>query len=126
MNDNFLIMCLQARFYEGKEPIQLFSIFQSFLVFKVWPLTKTSSSESVFLLLKLSFCGSFISTIRNSAWSFPRVILQGGVSSGYKKFVKENSTTDETYSEEGAALFRIQGSGPENMQAIQVEPVDPP
>ncbi|RWW46429.1 hypothetical protein BHE74_00047656, partial [Ensete ventricosum] len=47
----------------------------------------------------------------------------GGVSSGYKKFVKENSTTDETYSEEGVALFRIQGSGPENMQAIQVEPV---
>ncbi|RWW02374.1 hypothetical protein GW17_00034541 [Ensete ventricosum] len=51
------------------------------------------------------------------------LLLDGGVSSGYKKFVEENSTTDETYSEEGVALFRIQGSGPENMQAIQVEPV---
>lgn len=30
---------------------------------------------------------------------------------------------DETYSEGGIALFRVQGSGPENMQAIQVEPV---
>ncbi|XP_042425386.1 villin-5-like [Zingiber officinale] len=28
-----------------------------------------------------------------------------------------------TYSEEGIAVFRVQGSGPENMQAIQVEPV---
>ncbi|CAL9082850.1 unnamed protein product [Musa acuminata var. zebrina] len=81
MVENLKSQAVLARFYEGKEPIQLFSIFQSFLVFK------------------------------------------GGVSSGYKKFVKENSTTDETYSEEGAALFRIQGSGPENMQAIQVEPV---
>ncbi|KAG6538720.1 hypothetical protein ZIOFF_003848 [Zingiber officinale] len=52
-----------ARFYEGKEPIQFFCIFQSFQVFKM------------------------------------------------------------TYSEEGIAVFRVQGSGPENMQAIQVEPV---
>ncbi|KAK1317424.1 Villin-4 [Acorus calamus] len=70
---------VQARFYEGKEPIQFFSIFQSFIIFK------------------------------------------GGVSTGYKKYIADNSIEDETYSEDGVALFRIQGSGPDNMQAIQVE-----
>jgi type II secretory pathway component PulM len=49
--------------------------------------------------------------------------LQGGLSSGYKKFISENGIDDDSYSEEGLALFRVQGSGPENMQAIQVEPV---
>ncbi|CAD5168600.1 unnamed protein product [Musa acuminata subsp. malaccensis] len=72
---------VQARLYEGKEPIQFFSIFQSFLACK------------------------------------------GGLSSGYKNFVAENTIADETYSKDGVALFRVQGSGPENMQAIQVEPV---
>ncbi|CAL9182631.1 unnamed protein product [Musa hybrid cultivar] len=72
---------VQTRLYEGKEPIQFFSIFQIFIVFK------------------------------------------GGLSSGYKRFITENSTADETYSEDGLALFRVQGSGPDNMQAIQVEPV---
>lgn len=48
---------------------------------------------------------------------------QGGLSSGYKNFVAENTIADETYSKDGVALFRVQGSGPENMQAIQVEPV---
>ncbi|KAI3956444.1 hypothetical protein MKX01_016857 [Papaver californicum] len=71
----------QARIFEGNEPIQFFSIFQSFVVFK------------------------------------------GGVSSGYKSYIAENGVADETYSEDGVALFRVQGSGPENMQAIQVEPV---
>ncbi|KAL6843230.1 hypothetical protein ACP4OV_026943 [Aristida adscensionis] len=50
-------------------------------------------------------------------------VFKGGLSSGYKKFVAENGIDDDTYSEDGLALFRIQGSGPENMQAIQVEPV---
>uniref|UniRef100_A0A6N2M4K4 Gelsolin-like domain-containing protein n=1 Tax=Salix viminalis TaxID=40686 RepID=A0A6N2M4K4_SALVM len=71
----------QARIYEGNEPIQFFSIFQSFIVFK------------------------------------------GGHSSGYKKYIAENELPDETCKEDGAALFRVQGSGPDNMQAIQVEPV---
>lgn len=52
-----------------------------------------------------------------------QVPLQGGLSSGYKKFIAENGIDDDSYSEEGLALFRVQGSGPENMQAIQVEPV---
>eukprot|EP00267_Zea_mays_P048300 XP_020400860.1 villin-4 [Zea mays] len=70
---------VQARLYEGKEPIQFFVIFQSLQVFK------------------------------------------GGLSSGYKNFIAENNILDDTYSEGGIALFRIQGSGSENMQAIQVD-----
>ncbi|RCV22068.1 hypothetical protein SETIT_4G190500v2 [Setaria italica] len=49
------------------------------------------------------------------------VIYKGGTSTGYKKFVSENNIEDDTYSESGVALFRVQGSGPENMQAIQVD-----
>lgn len=81
MVESAKFQAVQARFYEGKEPIQFFVIFQSFQVFK------------------------------------------GGLSSGYKRFIAENGIGDESYSEDGLALFRIQGSGPENMQAIQVEPV---
>ncbi|KAK1268696.1 Villin-4 [Acorus gramineus] len=79
MVESLKSQAVQARFYEGKEPIQFFSIFQSFIIFK------------------------------------------GGVSTGYKKYIADNSIDDETYSEDGVALFRIQGSGPDNMQAIQVE-----
>ncbi|KAI4969901.1 hypothetical protein ZWY2020_000815 [Hordeum vulgare] len=49
------------------------------------------------------------------------VIFKGGASTGYKKYVSENGTEDDTYSDNGVALFRVQGSGPENMQAIQVD-----
>lgn len=49
--------------------------------------------------------------------------MQGGISSGYKNYIIENNIVDETYSEDGVALFRIQGSSAENMQAIQVDPV---
>ncbi|KAK2970712.1 hypothetical protein RJ640_015137, partial [Escallonia rubra] len=81
MVESLKFLPAQARIYEGNEPIQFFSIFQSFIVFK------------------------------------------GGHSDGYKRYVAEKELPDETYTEEGIALFRIQGSGPENMQAIQVEPV---
>ncbi|RLM64940.1 hypothetical protein C2845_PM16G19160, partial [Panicum miliaceum] len=74
---------VQARIYEGREPIQFFVIFQSLQVFK------------------------------------------GGLSSGYKNFIAENGNTDDTYSDGGIALFRIQGSGSENMQALQVDAVCP-
>ncbi|XBI69081.1 hypothetical protein VPH35_048196 [Triticum aestivum] len=53
------------------------------------------------------------------------VIFKGGASTGYKKFVSENGIQDDTYSENGVALFRVQGSGPDNMQAIQVDAVAP-
>uniref|UniRef100_A0A0D9W924 HP domain-containing protein n=1 Tax=Leersia perrieri TaxID=77586 RepID=A0A0D9W924_9ORYZ len=72
---------VQARLYEGKEPIQFFVIFQSLQVFK------------------------------------------GGLSSAYKNFISVNGIDDDTYVEAGLALFRIQGSGSENMQAIQVDAV---
>ncbi|KAL9686046.1 hypothetical protein QQ045_023501 [Rhodiola kirilowii] len=81
MVESFKYVPCQARFYEGKEPVQLHAIFQSFIVFK------------------------------------------GGLSEGYKKYVAEKEIPDDTYSEESTALFRIQGYGPENMQAIQVEAV---
>ncbi|KAK8635439.1 hypothetical protein V6N13_004176 [Hibiscus sabdariffa] len=71
----------QACIHEGSEPIQFFSIFQSFIVFK------------------------------------------GGRSEGYKNYIAEKEIPDSTYTEDGLALFRVQGSGPDNMQAIQVEAV---
>ncbi|KAL0428335.1 UNVERIFIED_CONTAM: Villin-4 [Sesamum latifolium] len=50
------------------------------------------------------------------------IVFKGGLSKGYKKYIAEKELPDDTYSEDGLALFRVQGSGPENMQAIQVEP----
>nr|GEW24758.1 villin-4-like [Tanacetum cinerariifolium] len=51
------------------------------------------------------------------------LVLKGGLSDGYKNSISEKELPDDTYKEDGVALFRVQGSGPENMQAIQVEPV---
>jgi hypothetical protein len=45
------------------------------------------------------------------------------MSKGYKKFIAEKGITDETYEENKTALFRVQGTSPNNMQAIQVDPV---
>ncbi|KAG7029831.1 Villin-4, partial [Cucurbita argyrosperma subsp. argyrosperma] len=81
MVESLKFLPVQACLYEGNEPIQFYSIFQSFVVFK------------------------------------------GGLSKGYKNYVAEKEIQDETYQEDGIALFRVQGSGPENMQAIQVDPV---
>lgn len=81
MVESMKFLPVQARIYEGHEPIQFFSIFQSFIV------------------------------------------LKGGRSDGYKTYIAEKEIPDETYKEDGVALFRVQGSGPDNMQAIQVEPV---
>ncbi|KAF8042572.1 hypothetical protein BT93_A1032 [Corymbia citriodora subsp. variegata] len=81
MVESLKFLPVQARIYEGNEPIQFFSIFQSFIVFK------------------------------------------GGLGEGFKSYIAEKEIPDETYKEDGVALFRVQGSGPDNMQAIQVEPV---
>ncbi|KAL2482931.1 Villin-4 [Forsythia ovata] len=51
------------------------------------------------------------------------IVLKGGLSEGYKNYIAEKELPDDTYTEDGLALFRIQGTGPDNMQAIQVEPV---
>ena len=48
-------------------------------------------------------------------------IYQGGLSEGFKTYIAENELPDDTYTEDGVALFRVQGSGPDNMQAIQVD-----
>ncbi|RAL50815.1 hypothetical protein DM860_015962 [Cuscuta australis] len=51
------------------------------------------------------------------------IVFKGGHSEGYKKFLAEKELPDDTYREDGIALFRVQGTGPDNMQAIQVVPV---
>ncbi|CAI9787463.1 unnamed protein product [Fraxinus pennsylvanica] len=51
------------------------------------------------------------------------IVLKGGLSEGYKNYIAEKELPDDTYTEDGLALFRVQGTGPDNMQAIQVEPV---
>ncbi|KAK7289772.1 hypothetical protein RIF29_03698 [Crotalaria pallida] len=50
------------------------------------------------------------------------IIFKGGNSPGYKRFLEEGMV-DETYSENRVALFRVQGTSPDNMQAIQVDQV---
>ncbi|CAN4123769.1 unnamed protein product [Withania somnifera] len=51
------------------------------------------------------------------------IVYKGGLSEGYKKHLVEKELADDTYKEDGVALFRVQGTGPDNMQSIQVEPV---
>ncbi|XP_042001332.1 villin-4-like [Salvia splendens] len=51
------------------------------------------------------------------------IIFKGGLSAGYKNSLAQKGLQDDTYSEEGVSFFRIQGTGPDNMQAIQVDPV---
>ena len=68
--------------------------------------------------LHLLLASLLVSSLTKNGWR-----NQGGLSSGYIKFIAENGSDDDSYSEEGLALFRVQGSGPENMQAVQVEPV---
>ncbi|KAG6413127.1 hypothetical protein SASPL_125828 [Salvia splendens] len=51
------------------------------------------------------------------------IVFKGGLSSAYKNYLAEKELPDDTYKDEALALFRVQGSGPENMQSIQVEPV---
>ena len=49
--------------------------------------------------------------------------MQGGLSTRYKRFIAEKGIADETYDEKKTALFRVQGTSPNNMQAIQVDQV---
>ncbi|PHT48029.1 hypothetical protein CQW23_12237 [Capsicum baccatum] len=51
------------------------------------------------------------------------IVFKGGLSEGYKKHLIEKELADDTYKEDGIALFRVQGTGPDNMQSIQVEPI---
>ncbi|GAB4859960.1 actin filament capping [Ancistrocladus abbreviatus] len=57
-------------------------------------------------------------------WIMQRlVVAKGGMSTMYKNFIAEKGITDETYDGNKTALFRIQGTCPLNMQAIQVNQV---
>ncbi|XP_073305104.1 villin-4-like [Primulina huaijiensis] len=49
------------------------------------------------------------------------IVFKGGLSEGFKNHMAVNELPDNTFAEDGLALFRVQGSGPDNMQAIQVE-----
>ncbi|XP_010088412.2 villin-3 [Morus notabilis] len=51
----------------------------------------------------------------------PMVVLKGGLSSGYKKFIAEKGLADETYTADGVALIRISGTSVHNNKALQVE-----
>ncbi|CAN6444816.1 unnamed protein product [Victoria cruziana] len=53
----------------------------------------------------------------------PIVILKGGLSSGYKKFISDKNLKDETYGADGVALIRISGVLAHNSKAVQVDPV---
>ncbi|XP_022135032.1 villin-4-like isoform X2 [Momordica charantia] len=66
---------------------------------------------------------SALSMARKMVESLKFLPVQGGLSDGYKNYITENEIPDVTNVEDGVALFRIQGSGPDNMQAIQVEAV---
>lgn len=49
--------------------------------------------------------------------------MQGGISSGYKKFVEEKGLKDETYCADGVALIRISGTAVHNNKTLQVDAV---
>jgi hypothetical protein len=50
-------------------------------------------------------------------------IMQGGTSSGYKKFVEEKGLKDETYCSDGTALIQISGTAVHNNKTLQVDAV---
>lgn len=51
------------------------------------------------------------------------IIFKGGLSARYKRSIAENGLADETYDDNKTALFRVQGTNRNNMQAIQVDQV---
>ncbi|QCD97413.1 gelsolin [Vigna unguiculata] len=53
----------------------------------------------------------------------PMVVLKGGVSSGYKKFIADKGLPDETYTADSIALIRISGTSPHNNKVVQVDAI---
>ncbi|XP_077241687.1 villin 2 [Tasmannia lanceolata] len=53
----------------------------------------------------------------------PMVVLKGGVSSAYKKFIEDKGVNDETYTSDSVALIRISGASVYNNIAAQVDAV---
>lgn len=56
-------------------------------------------------------------------YSIDQLPFQGGLSSGYKKFIEDKGLTDETYTPDGIALIRISGTSVHNNKAVQVDAV---
>lgn len=94
--------------------------FQSFRALLFLRFGRTVNSRSKLLS---SFTVDVYFNFQSNATNILFKNLQGGLSDGYKKYVAENELPDDTYTEDGIALFRVQGTGPENMQAVQLEPV---
>ncbi|XP_022966159.1 villin-3-like isoform X2 [Cucurbita maxima] len=53
----------------------------------------------------------------------PMVVLKGGLSAGYKKFIADKKLVDGTYSAESVALIKISGTSIHNNMAVQVDAV---
>ncbi|CAM8963769.1 unnamed protein product [Rhodiola kirilowii] len=53
----------------------------------------------------------------------PMVILKGGLSTGYKKYVAEKGLEDQSYTSDSVALIRISGASVYNNKATQVDTV---
>ncbi|CAI0439621.1 unnamed protein product [Linum tenue] len=53
----------------------------------------------------------------------PMVILKGGLSSGYKKYIEEKELADDTYTADSVALFRVSGTSSHNNKTEQVDAV---
>ncbi|XP_071737562.1 villin-2-like isoform X2 [Rutidosis leptorrhynchoides] len=51
----------------------------------------------------------------------PMVVLKGGLSSGYKSYIADKGSNDETYSPDVAALIEISGTSVHNNRALQVD-----
>ncbi|KAH9293450.1 hypothetical protein KI387_041356 [Taxus chinensis] len=51
------------------------------------------------------------------------LVLKGGLSAGYKKFISDKGLNDDTYNGDCVALIQVSGSGPHNSKAVQVDPV---
>ncbi|KAH9320238.1 hypothetical protein KI387_022007 [Taxus chinensis] len=50
------------------------------------------------------------------------LVLKGGLSAGYKKFISDKGLNDDTYNGDCVALIQVSGSGPHNSKAVQVDP----
>ncbi|KAJ8509794.1 hypothetical protein OPV22_000228 [Ensete ventricosum] len=53
----------------------------------------------------------------------PMVVLKGGISSTYKKFLADRNMNDETYTSDSIALIQVSGTSVNNNKAVQVDAV---
>ncbi|OVA02671.1 Villin headpiece [Macleaya cordata] len=104
----------------GHNSIMVIPFSENYLLFST-----NQISELVSLLKHNSCCYAQIIEGKEPAQFYlifqTLIVLKGGTSSRYKKFISEKGIADETYAKDKIALFRVQGSGPNNMQAIQVD-----